>query len=147
MAPIVEKDFIVRLIKQMAEVLARALGLARKGQHDEAIAVLESSCPSLLGMDYAPLAMCDSASAAGILREPARVKNFARLLATAAEVYELKGDASAARSKWQHALEMFIEAKLLRPDDDEAAEQIRNLAAKVPRDLLALRYQAQLERA
>jgi len=147
MAPIVEKDFIVRLIRQLAELLARALGLARKGQFDEAISVLESSCPSLLGMDYAPLALVDSASAAGILREPARVKTFARLLATAAEIYELKGDAAAARSKWQHALEVYLEAARLQPDDQEAAEQIRALARKVPKDLLPERYQAQLERA
>lgn len=142
MAPIVEKDFIVRLIRQLAEVLARALGLARKGQFDEAVAVLESSCPALLGMDYAPLALVDSASAAAILREPERVKTFARLLATAAEIYELKGDAPAARSKWQHALEVYFEAARLRPDDEEAAEQIRALAKKVPPDLLPERYRA-----
>ena len=145
MAPIVEKDFIERMIKQFAEALARALGLARKGKVHEAIEQLEAACPSLLGMDYAPLALVDSASAAALLREPAKVKTFAKLLAGAAEVYELAGEPGLARSKWQHALEVFLEASRLRPDDAEAAEQIRLLAAKVPLDLLPEKYRAQVQ--
>ncbi len=72
---IVERDFIMRLVKQLAELLARAMKLKAAKRDDEAIEVIEvieSGCLSLLGIDWKTLAWVDSASAAQLLKEPAR---------------------------------------------------------------------------
>jgi len=98
MSPVVEKDWVMRLAKQLGQVLARILRLLGEEKKDQAMDELERACGELLGIDYGPLAMVDSASAAALLREGPRIEAFARLLYEMAKVHALRGDEAAARS-------------------------------------------------
>jgi tetratricopeptide (TPR) repeat protein len=100
----------MRLVKQLAELFARALKLKQEKKYDEAGACLESGCLTLFGIDWKTLSWADSASAAQLLKEPARIRAFAELLEQRAELYEAAGQPAEARSKWQHAFEMYREA-------------------------------------
>lgn len=133
---IVERDFIMRLVKQMAELLARALKLKAAKKDDEAAEVLESGCLSLLGIDWKTLAWVDSASAAQLLKEPARIRAFAELLETRAKFHAESGELAEARSKYQHAFEMYREAG----NDPEAIAGATRTGAQIDVVLLPQKY-------
>jgi len=56
-------DFLMRTIRQLAEVIARIAGLRKEGKHDEATAALEAAYHSHVGM---PKAMIDKLDAATV---------------------------------------------------------------------------------
>ncbi len=118
---LVERDFLMRLVKQLAEVLARAMKLKLGKKHEEAAEVIESGCLTLLGIDWQTLAWVDSKSAAQLLQTPARIHAFATLLENHGLLSEDKGDAAKARSKFQHALELYREAG----NDTGAVERLK----------------------
>ena len=115
-----ERDFILRVIKQLVDAIARALGLAKEGKQQEAQALLEEACGALLGMDYRTLALVDGASAASLLGDPSRVFAFARLVVGMADVAQAAGDALTERQHCVHALELVREVLSRRPAHAEA---------------------------
>lgn len=124
MSSLIERDYVMRLIKRLAELIAQALKLSKSGKHEEAQALLESGCQSVLGMPYGALALVDSASAAELLAQPHRIKAFAQLLEAAAEIAPSE---AARRAKMRHALEMWREAVRRAAQDGEAGEALRRL--------------------
>ena len=107
---LVERDYVMRLVKQIAELLAQAMGLKAKKKDQEAAEVLEAGCVDLFGIDRKTLAWSDSASAAQLLREPVKIRMFAQLMEHRAQFHEDAGEAADARSKFQHAYELYREA-------------------------------------
>jgi hypothetical protein len=51
----IRNDFLLRLIQQLAEVIGRALGLAKKGQTEEARRLLDEQLRAHVGMPWAML--------------------------------------------------------------------------------------------
>lgn len=141
---LVERDFVMRLIKQLVELIARVLNLAKAKKADEAQAVLEAGCLSLLGMDFHTLALVDSASAADLLQQPYRVVAFARLLGAQAEIERARGAEDLAHSHDQHALELVLEALRRSPSHAEALSLGRELRPRVDVTRLPDRYAAGL---
>lgn len=66
-----ERDYVMRLIKQLAEFIARVLEVASTQQADEALATLRAACGQALGMEYEVLSMLDAKSAIELLGTPA----------------------------------------------------------------------------
>lgn len=145
MSALHERDFILRLIKQLVEVIARALKAGKAGQRDEAQALLEAGCLSLLGMDFRSLAMVDAASAAGVLGDATRVLVLARLVAAMGELASTAGDQAHAASHRLHALELALEARARKPDLTDASALIAELLASVPPAVLGPRHRALLD--
>ncbi len=145
MSALHERDFILRLIKQLVEVIARALKAGKAGQSDEAQALLEAGCLSLLGMDFRSLAMVDAASAAGVLGDATRVLVLARLVAAMGEVASTAGEQAHAASHRVHALELALEARARKPDLADASALIGELLASVPPAALGPRHRALLD--
>ncbi len=133
---IVERDFIMRSVKQMAELLARAMKLKAAKKDEEAAEVLESGCLSLLGIDWKTLAWVDSASAAQLLKEPSKIRVFAQLLEQRGQFHAESGETDPARSKFQHAFEMYREAG----DHPEAIAGVKRMAALIDVGLLPEKY-------
>ncbi|MBS1150178.1 MAG: hypothetical protein H6Q89_1876 [Myxococcaceae bacterium] len=133
---IVERDFIMRLVKQLAELLARAMKLQAAKKDEEAAEVIEAGCLSLLGIDWKTLAWVDSASAAQLLKAPVRIRVFAALLEQRARMHREAGELAQARSKFQHAFEMYREAG----DDPEAVGGARRTGAEIDVLLLPQKY-------
>ena len=64
-----ERDVIMRLVRQLAELLAAALRLRRAGRRDEALAQIDAITGRLTGMDAGSLCMFGEAPLAGLPRE------------------------------------------------------------------------------
>jgi hypothetical protein len=139
---LVERDFVMRIVKQLAELLARALKLKREQRYDEAAQTLEGGCADLLGLDFAALALVDSASCAQLLGEPLRIRTFAALLEELAEVHRLDGDEAKARARSRHAFEMYCEVLARKSDDAESLAGLERLRPRVDTAALPQRYAA-----
>jgi len=85
---VVSKDWLARVTKQLADFIARAMGLAAAGKRKEAVEVLQSACGALLGLDYGALTMVDARSAVELLGDTPRALLFVKLLDAMARVDE-----------------------------------------------------------
>jgi hypothetical protein len=97
-----EQDFILRMAKRIGEVLARALGLAKQGNHDESVEVLEQGVGAELGIPFVMLMRLDPASAVRLLgREKA--SQFVAALRTRSVLFGIAGRDADARASSSHA--------------------------------------------
>ena len=64
-----ERDVIMRLVRQLAELLAAAMRLRRDGRRDEALAQIDAITGRLTGMHAGSLCMFGEAPLAGLPRE------------------------------------------------------------------------------
>lgn len=64
-----ERDVIMRLVRQLAELLAAAMRLRREGKRDEALKQIDAITGRLTGMDAGALCMFGEAPLAGLPRE------------------------------------------------------------------------------
>lgn len=101
-----ERDWVMRLVQQLAQFIARALKLADASKRDEAIELLREGCAGQLGMEYDVLAMLDAPAAVDLLGDAQRARAFADLLDAMAEVERRGGDALRAEVRQRHADEV-----------------------------------------
>lgn len=90
-------DYVMRLVKQLAEALARVLKLRKAGEKAAAQQAARDACGDLLGIEFSVLQMLDARSAAELLGDVHRVDAYAQLL-------EALGDEARAAEVRQHAL-------------------------------------------
>lgn len=128
---LVERDYVVRLIRELARVLARALQLRRAGKLEEARAELEAACGGLLGVDFHTLVLLDAAAAADVLATAPRVAALARLVAERAELAETDGDHNGAECDRLYALELGCQA-VRRGASRADLPDLSDLVSKVP---------------
>lgn len=89
-------DYVMRLVKQLAEVLARALKLKAAGDEHKAKEVLKNACGELLGVEFSVLDMLDARSAVELLGDASRVDSYLQLV-------EALGDTARAEELRHHA--------------------------------------------
>jgi hypothetical protein len=135
-----ERDYVMKMVKQLAKLLAALLKLKSEQKYDEAVQSLEGACQDLLGLDFGALALVDSQSGASLLREVAHIRTFARLLEELSLVHADKGEEAKARARARHAFEMYCEALVRRGEDGEARAGIGRLQDRVDEALLSDRY-------
>ncbi len=127
MASMVDRDYVMRLVKQLLELIARAMKLKTEGKHGEALELLESASMLLLGVDFRTLVLVDTASGAELLKEVTRIRAFAQLLEAMGEVEVARGNARAALGRQRHAAEMYAEVLKRKPADAEAQAAVGRL--------------------
>ena len=99
----VERDWLVRLVEQLAAALARVLGLRRSAAFAEARAELERAARDAAGLDLSWVEQLSPGSAALLVREPARLAALARLALERARVEADAGEGGAARAWTERA--------------------------------------------
>jgi hypothetical protein len=97
-----QEDFILRLAKRIGEVLARALGLAKQGHHDESVQALEQGVGAELGIPFGMLLRLDAASAARLLGKE-KAMQLVAALRTRAVLFGIAGRDDDARASSQRA--------------------------------------------
>lgn len=102
-----ERDWVMRLVRQLADFIARALKLASESRREEALELLRQTCSSELGMEYEVLAMLDAAAAVELLGHASRALAFAQLVEAMAEVETRSGEPLRAEGRRRHADELL----------------------------------------
>ena len=97
-----ERDVIMRLVRQLAELLVAVMRLRREGKRDEALKQIDAITGRLTGMDAGALCMFGEAPLAGLPRElkvplACVLRSRARLLRDARRAAEARQSFRAAR--------------------------------------------------
>lgn len=133
------EDYIHRLIRQLADALAKLAGLRKAGDYDTALDGCARTWDDLLEVPRELVDVTDTPTLAGMLREPDKIRAAAKILVEEGHALKGKGDPLTAAVRYRKALELFLEARALAPSpDDEAA--ILELGRDVPSSTLDPRY-------
>lgn len=131
------QDYIIRLIQQMAAMLAGIIAQRQRGELSAAAASLEEKCLAHVGL---PLAVIKHASPEGLAdllavggdRRFVRSIALVELLIQDAEISVLRGSPFAAVASYRHAGRLLSDA-LPVLDSDEKAHYQRKLDAVATR--------------
>jgi hypothetical protein len=144
---ITRRDYIVRMIEQFGQALARIAGMKTAGKHDEALILIGQTADGIFGPLRASLDKVDSASAATLLGSRDKINVYAALAAEKASVHELQSQPAKAGAGYLRALELYLEASRLSPEPDEKTRQaISSLLTRAGAGRLAPRYRSMLDR-
>ena len=143
---LVEKDYIERMIRDIARFVAKMLGLVGKGDYEGALEQIREACQSAFGTSYDLLDALSPESAADVLRDARAVREYAKLMAHEANILRLAGNQKHSESQQIRALEVFVEAELRgAPADSTTMTQLRALQSAVNEDLPGARYRQWLD--
>lgn len=152
----VERDYILRLIKQMTEALAIVFKLERGGDYLEALRVIDNTYQQLLGLDAATIASLPADALLNLIRSSGvgyqgqqavseRLTVLANLLQAEGDVYEGLGKASESALRRLKALD--IQLAILtgeEPSSARAADAVRTLLERLSEYELSVRTKLQL---
>lgn len=118
---------MLRIARQMALFIARALKLIDAKQHDEALQTLTAAGPEVLGVDLDTLDFGEVGASVDLLGDPARVLAWAQLLEALGTVHAARGEADLARARRERAV--LVAHELVRRD--AANDDAESLIARV----------------
>jgi len=124
---VIREDYLMRLIRQFVDMLARIAGFRRRGEYERAQVEIGRAWEEL-GVPYELIVAADRDVAVSLLREPDRMRLAAALLAEQAHVTHAKGDPLNASVLRRRAIELLATARERAPrDDDQDAAMIAEL--------------------
>src|SRR5262245_1440007 len=132
-------DYIIRLIKQLGQFLARMAGKRKDEDFEGAIAEAGKAWDELIGHPRELLDVVDTPTLAAMLKEPARMRAAGQLLIEEGRAYAGKRDPVHAAVCYRRAWELYLEARLIEPSEDDHAV-LGELARLVPANQLDPRY-------
>ena len=117
----IREDYILRMIRQFAEALARLAGLRKEGKYERALDDAGRLYEDL-GVPREVCDVVDTPTLAGLLAHPDKMRALAQVMWEEARVFQASGDPLTAFSRQRRALELFLEARAIEPmPDDDAA--------------------------
>ena len=133
-------DYIIRLIKQLGAVLAKIVGKRKAGDYEAALQEAGKGWDDVIGQPPRELVeIVDTQTLAEMLKEPAKMRAAAQLLIEEGRVHALRNDPLHAAICYRRAWELYLEARLIEPSDDDAAV-MSELSRLVPANQLDVRY-------
>jgi hypothetical protein len=106
----IERDYVLRIIRQLALFIARLMKLKDKGDLDSAQELLLSAYGDMFGIDRRFVGYMPPEQLAGVLGRE-RAVLFAELMAEEADLRAMRGDAQTAALVAQQALALLDAAK------------------------------------
>jgi hypothetical protein len=143
--PTIEDDYIIRMIRMFAQVIARIIGLRTSGQFDEARVQLDLAYQTLSGGISDLFSQMDSETGARLLADPEKMAVMAELLHEEAELARA-GKNGDPETLDRRALEYALEAFRMDPEDGSVRSLARELSVHVDAGTLDQRYRDALER-
>ncbi len=137
----IERDYLMRMVQQLAAVITRVFNLKKQEKYDEARETIREAYGELFGLNRTLLEALNAESLAQLIRDQEKLKAIARLFQEEASLYLLQGDETLAKSKHRRAFELYLEASSSNGSrDPEIMEAIRALAAQIDLGDLTERY-------
>ncbi len=143
---IARRDYIMRLIEQFVEVLARIVGLRKSGKLDDAEKLVRETADGFFGSLRSMLDSVDASTAANLLGTKERIAVYAALTNEEAEIAAARGDARKAATRRRRALELYLEASRLGDLDARSRTNVDDLRKWLDVSRLDDRYRELLGR-
>ncbi len=122
-----QEDFLLRELRRVAEMIARALSFRGSGELPAARTEIDAAYTTLLGQQSDLLRMLDASSAARLIGNPKKIAAFARIHAADAALAAEAGNAKAERHLAARAALLAEEAVKLDPNDADAIAALREI--------------------
>jgi len=136
------RDYLIRLIEQAGDFLARIAGLERQGKFESGLREVERAYDALLDMDRTLFNIAPSSTIADLLGPPERIRAIAQLVRAEADLLRLSGDPINAQLKYKRALELYLEARSRGGEEEDDREFIQKTVLHVDQMTLAPKYRA-----
>jgi hypothetical protein len=133
------EDYLMRLVKQLADFVARIAGYRQKGELDRAQAELERARDELLGLPGGLVEVLDTPTLVDMLRHPDKLRAAARLFWEEGLILRARQDPLNASGRFRRAFELYLEARAVDPTEDDTSA-ILELSRLVPASELDERY-------
>lgn len=117
---VIQNDYIMRIIEQLQQALAKITGLQSAGEHARALEELRKTY-DLLGIDHHLLDVMSEARLAELLDHPEKIRAAAKLALAEADIRKAQDDDRAVKRCTLRALELYIEAHRRDQSDQDAA--------------------------
>ena len=134
----ISQDYIIRIIQQVVEAIARMIGKREQGDYQGALRQAEAAY-DLLGIPPDLAAAMDSESLADLLGNPEKIRMMARLSQQEGEVYRATGDPLTGTARFRRAAELMLEARIRDPRPEDAGV-LQELFRHFPTASLAAKY-------
>ena len=135
------EDYIIRLIKQLADFVARIAGYRQAGEFERAQAEIERARDELLGFPPGLVDAIDTPTIVSLLRHPDKLRAAARLFWEEGLVLRARKDPLTAAARFRRAFELYLEARALDPTEEDTAA-VLELSRLIPAGELDDRYRA-----
>jgi hypothetical protein len=133
------EDFIIRLIKQLADFVARIAGYRQAGEFERAQGEIERARDELLGFPPGLVDAIDTATIVSLLRHPDKLRAAARLFWEEGLVLRARRDPLTAAARFRRAFELYLEARAIDPQEEDTSA-ILELSRLFPASQLDERY-------
>ena len=133
------EDYIIRLIKQLADFVARIAGYRQAGEFERAQAEIERARDELLGFPPGLVDAIDTPTIVSLLRHPDKLRAAARLFWEEGLVLRSRRDPLTAAARFRRAFELYLEARAIDPTEEDTAA-ILELSRLVPATEIDERY-------
>jgi hypothetical protein len=133
------EDYIFRLIRQLAEALAKITGLRDQREYKRALAATEDAWEGLVGHPRSLVDVVDTPTLARLLGEPSKMRVAAKLLWEEGKTLAASGDPMHATICYRRAVELVLEARAIEPHEEDAT-MLFELGRVVQMNQLDARY-------
>jgi hypothetical protein len=127
----VQRDYVERMIEQVAQAIGEIVELIRAGQFDPALIIVRKTYDVVLGPLQQVLERLEATSAVELLGpyESDRIRMYAALLSEEGTIRELRGETARAQHCYGRALELYLalsqSGALLRAADWDRIEMLQ----------------------
>lgn len=129
----------MRLVKQLADFVARIAGYRQKGEFERAQAEVERARDELLGLPAGLIDVLDTPTLVDMLRHPDKLRAAARLFWEEGLILRARRDPLTATARFRRAFELYLEARAIDPTEDDTSA-ILELSRLLPASELDERY-------
>jgi hypothetical protein len=135
------EDYVMRMVRQFAQAIARILRLRQEGQHQAALDEAGKLYDELFTIPREVVDRVDTPTMASLLGRADKMRAAATLFWEEGHIYKAQGDPLTAFARYRRAHELLLEARALEPhpEDDAAILELSRLA---PADQLDPRYRS-----
>ena len=128
---IARRDYLLRVIEQFGEFVARLMNLKAEQKHEDALRELDELVTKLFGAQKTMLPKVDVTTAAMLLGDAHAIIVYAWLLRQRADLDEARGDHLVARAGYKRAIELAATGKT----KGGMFEDLREILGQVARDI------------
>lgn len=128
----IARDYLMRLMSQLAAAMAKILGAKNAQNYAEARLLAQNACEQLFGLNGELVKTMDAGTLALLLGEKEKIKALAALLREEGDILLLQGNPAEGIVQYEKALALYQEAWRASPEGDADCEAaIAALEAKL----------------
>ena len=119
----IQKDYIIRLIAQLSQVLSKIIFARQAKNFDQALQIAQTTYEELFGLSGEMVHKLDPETLAQLLNDKEKIKGLAALLREEGNVFLEKGNTQEGRSRFRKSLGLYEAVVKMQGKQDENCQE------------------------